>query len=569
MRELTHLTPNPAGAFPPLPERMPALPRPFPLPSALPLSSCRSVRCGCYLLNYTPSSHSCLVSYDGTLRVECHGHGHTASGDLYQRQRSLFPPRPGFPGFPLTPFLGPAPNPAAGIPIFPRNRYRYYLRVTQLLASFTRANSVTLGLEMWRFNSANGIWSNAGTVTALMTWTPAPAGYPSSSDYLTGDVKNSTGTVLGRLTMGWVTQYLRQATVEIDRVAASDVHATGHAMGLVHDTVDNGCMHTTDVMAASAPAGTPFPNNRQWSSASDDQQRLRHYPDVLVRSGGTACGSASTTTPPITPTDTTVTVHGLVLRVSPLMVAVPLGAPVRVHLELVNVTGERILAPATLSMKTDFLRGTVVDAAGSWRTFPPLLRCQEEHSLQALEPGKALTQSLTLLRGGQGALFPTPGVHRIIVEVCWEVHGAEYRVTGETSVMVTAAVDEAHAQAAQKVLSTPETLLILVLGGDDLPEGLEAIQTALHNPVLRPHFAYIEAKRLAVRFGQRPADLQAAAALLDNTTVMSAAEVKKAAMLTKTAQADRASTQSIATTLKHKVCSIPVSDDIKDLVGTL
>ena len=55
-----------------------------------------------------------------------------------------------------------------------------------------------------------------------MNWKPAPAGFPSSSDYLEGDVKNSTGTIVGRLSMGWVSQYLRRATVEIDRVSVSE-----------------------------------------------------------------------------------------------------------------------------------------------------------------------------------------------------------------------------------------------------------------------------------------------------------------------------------------------------------
>ena len=81
------------------------------------------------------------------------------------------------------------------------------------------------------------------------------------------------------------------------------VHELGHAMGLFHNTVDNGFMNTTDVIAASCAA--TFPACIQWSFAADDQKRLRHYPDVFVRPGGTAFGTASTTTPAISPTDLT------------------------------------------------------------------------------------------------------------------------------------------------------------------------------------------------------------------------------------------------------------------------
>jgi hypothetical protein len=93
---------------------------------------------------------------------------------------------------------------------------------------------------------------------------------------------------------------------------------------------------------------------------------------------------------------------------------------------------------------------------------------------------------------------------------------------------VTAAVDAAHAEAARKLLGTPDTLLTLALGGDHLKEGIAAIAAALDNDVLRPHFAYVEAKRLATRFGKRKPDLKAAADLIDGATVMSAAEHRKA-----------------------------------------
>src|SRR5262245_28666564 len=57
-----------------------------------------SVRCGCWLISYRPARVP-LVAYDGTLRVECHSAGRTASGDLYQRPVLFIPARfpPGSP----------------------------------------------------------------------------------------------------------------------------------------------------------------------------------------------------------------------------------------------------------------------------------------------------------------------------------------------------------------------------------------------------------------------------------------------------------------------------------------
>lgn len=679
------------------PQLAPTLPQPGPQPFPVPVPPIhlRSLRCGCYLVNYSPNG-SPFARYDGTLRVECHSNGRTASGDLYQRKIAFLPPRPPFPPGPPSPVILPGPNPAEGIPILPRNRYRYYLRVTQLLEHFTVGNSFTLGFEMYRFTTPN-TWTNEGAFTAQMIWIPAPAGFPSSGDFLAGNVKNSAGATVGRLTMGWVSEYLRKATVEIDRTSASEpplnngagvdwkdvfddvgwdvtldesdadvaaptgdswsnaemhqallarrdasdldaewryhilavrlidatprgimydadatdsnnvpregvgiashwiipnedpwglvrglrfgtaaapyfrtaVHELGHAHGLFHNTVDNGFMNTTDVIAASGTTTTPFPNNIQWSFAPDDQKRLRHYPDVFIRPGGTAFGTASTTTPPITPTDVIVETDGLELRVSPWLESVPLGAPARVNVELANTAGEPMFAPITLGMKSGLVRGTVTDPSGTVRTFAPLVLCIEENPVGSLEPGQTISDSITLLRGGQGALFPAPGVHRISVEVRWSSGGAEAVATGETSIMVMPAVDEAHAEAALRVLSTPDALLTLVIGGDHLEEGIEAIQTAVENPVLRPHFAFVEAKRLVKPFWEREVDLEAASELIDDSTVMSPAEIEKAAKSIEGEGADSAAAQRIAETLKSRVRTVDVGDEIKGIVDSL
>ena len=721
------LMPGPVGPFPPLPDPLPPLPEPpgpvpplpeppdpqppvlYPQPVPRPILRpwppfrFRSLRCGCYLINYKPNSSS-IVTYDGTLRVECHSNGRTASGDLYQRPYFWFPWRPGFPPIPRRPILFPGPNPAAGIPVLSRTRYRYYLRVTQLLEWFTIGDSFTLGFEMWRFTrssggwSAGGTWTNEGAFTASMGWQTAPTGYPSSANYLAGDVKNNTGVTVGRLTMGWVSEYLRKATVEIDRVSQSEapldngagldwravgdgigwditvdesdanvaeasgeswsnaelhqamlsrrdasnldaewryhvlavrrldatsrgimydayagdsnnvpregcaisshwtipneskwgnvkgmrfgtasapyfrtaVHETGHSMGLYHNTADNGFMNTTGVIASDSltPGSPSFPNNVQWSYNSEDAKRLRHMPDIYVRPGGTPFGTSYTSTP-ISPTDLVEEVEGLELSVMPLIDSVPLGAPVRVNIELKNTSDQPLFAPATLSMKGGLVKGQVIDPTGAVRTFVPLVRCIEDHPVEILAPKKSIKHSITLLRGAQGALFSMPGIHRIIVEAHWDVDDMGAQVLGNADVMVTPAVDDAHAQAALKVLSTPDALLTLVLGGDHLAEGIEAIQAALENPVLRPHFTYIEAKRMAERFGKRKANLKAAAKVIDDATVMSPAEIKRAAGLAKARGADSASGKNIAKALKKIASKITVNAEIKKLIDSI
>jgi hypothetical protein len=64
------------------------------------------------------------------------------------------------------------------------------------------------------------------------------------------------------------------------------VHETGHAMGLYHNTADNCFMNTTDQIAENslAAGSAAFPDNIQWSYNGEDAKRLRHMPDIYVRS---------------------------------------------------------------------------------------------------------------------------------------------------------------------------------------------------------------------------------------------------------------------------------------------
>ena len=657
--------------FPPLPDSIVTMPQrsedtgSADLPN--PFLHVFSLNAGCYLTRFDPVGS--LYHYDGTIRVERKGANTTASGDLYYHKPFPVWPQP-FPiPQPVPPIFSPQqdalalfgePNPASGIPKFTRSRYRYYLRITQILEGISLSNTFTMGFEMWKFNGATAtpMWTNEGAFTAKMTFGSAPASYPSGSDYLTGKVQNSAGTIVGSLTMGQVSKYLREATVEIDSVSGSEapidsgashtwqsifdavgwkinvvpsntnvaepsgiswsdgemhaamlarrdssnldtewryhilavknidstergimydsggtdsnnvpregvgiashwmipnadpwgltkglrfgtakapyfrtaLHEIGHAMCLYHNTVDFGIMNTTNVIAAGAVLPVQFPNNIKWAHASDDQKRLRHMPDVFVRPGGVSFGTAYSTQP-ISPDDEDTDAVGLDLQVTPLHDVLPIGAPARFELSLTNSSDRLLPAPVSLHMKKGFVSGRITDPSGTTRTFKAILVCAEDESLSYMQPGEVRTESLTLLRGGAGALFPIAGAYAVAVDVSWELNGGHVGVVGTTNVFVTTARTDSHARAALKVLSTPDTLLSLVMTGDHLTEGNAAVQAALADDVLKPHFAYVEAKRLAQPFADRAADLDAAASLLNDQTVMSSAEIRKCAKL--------------------------------------
>jgi hypothetical protein len=685
---------------PPLPDPVPDLEvsaQQSDLEIQSPLLKFRTLRHGCYLIRYTPLApigNFPFIHYDGTIRVQRDGENTIASGDLYLHQLLL--------GLPSTSKPGPSPpiepNPGNGIPIFPITRYRYYVRITQILENKTIKKGFTLGFELHQFDHKTGSWTGGDPLIALMQWSTAPTGFPVGSDYLTGQVRNGANTVIGNITMGWVSAYLRRATVEIDRVPESEsplsagpglnwqsifdligwhidviesssnvsqpsgeswsnaelhaamlqwrdsadlnsewryhalcvrllddtprgimydayatdsnnvpregigisshwiipnetewglvqgkrfgtvptvhfrtaLHEVGHAMGLYHNTVDMGIMNTTDTIAASASPPTLFPNNIKWSHAPDDQKRLRHMPDIWVRPGGIAFGSSYSTSP-ISPDDLNVEIPGLKLQVSPLMEIVPIGAPVRVNFQLLNTTNETLVVPRNLTMKGGHTRGKVIDPSGVVRTFSPIILCIDEEEMHRLGPKKGLNESITLLRGAQGALFPTSGTYKIIVDVTWETNGLTVRADGETTIMVTPAKDESHAKAAHKILSTPDAVLTLALGGDHLKSGVEAIKAGLEDGTLRDHYAFIEAKRLGKRFGKRKPDLKAASNLINKNTIMTPAEIKRAVELVRKSGKDESkeTTKRIAGILKDKLSNAGADDETTKIVKSL
>ena len=132
------------------------------------------------------------IHYLGTLRVHRVGATLAVSGDLYLRHVSAGSPDD----------AAREPDPADGIPVFPRAGYRYYLRATGVSDSPGTQESFTLTFELFRFNAAVTAWTNEGVSTVQLSWTTAPPGYPSGADYLTGDVRNSAGSVTGTLSLG-------------------------------------------------------------------------------------------------------------------------------------------------------------------------------------------------------------------------------------------------------------------------------------------------------------------------------------------------------------------------------
>jgi hypothetical protein len=253
----------------PLPDPLPGMPQGGHECALLP---------GCYLINYMPTATFDLA-YEGTLRVETTAGRTTASGDLYQR---LFDEQANPVGFVSS------PDPKAGIPIFPIKHYRYYLRVTDLLAA---DGGFIIILEPLRYTAeavtfldgSETFWPSEDVLTARMgppsnapppddpssipdNFPPPPA-FPVPELYFVGEVTNGAGTTVGTLKMGFVSPNLRKATIEFHRVPVS---------GLPMENSAGQTWQTTfkavgwDIALSSSPIDLEEPDGGSWSAAEAD-----------------------------------------------------------------------------------------------------------------------------------------------------------------------------------------------------------------------------------------------------------------------------------------------------------
>ena len=291
------------------------------------------------------------------------------------------------------------------------------------------------------------------------------------------------------------------------------VHEMGHAQNLAHNPLSAGFMQQTRQTARailqagkSSKDGRTFPDGIPWYFAPDDVHRLRHMPDPWVRPGGiaflqnfrAAAGPEE---------DWIEEAQGVSVSLEPLDPVLPLGAPLRLKLE---VSGEpngvtNTAVPANISLKSANLRGKVVDSSGIERPFSPAVVFQAfETSLFELKDDRRISLDLTLLRGRSGALLPAPGRYEVQVEVIWDTKGEQVRklrLAASAGVLVFGPdADDEHARGALEVLSAPEIMQFLVFhkklpsskaNPEERRRGQKALGAALRSDVLAPHFAGI------------------------------------------------------------------------------
>lgn len=212
----------PTPPVPPLP----------PLPPLPPKLCIINLKQGCYRITFKPTSG--VNVFYGTMRVETSAGNTIISGDLYRFLNLTFP----FPPVLEPPNLVVSPLPF-NIPVYARNRYYSYLKVTNIQRSpiFTTGPcNLTLTAQEYVYTqppagSFNGTFPAAPgtrTVTIVLAHAPAPVGF--SGPYFEGKLYEG-GVEKGTFTMGWVSSFFRRATIEVDTLTGSVAPTAVPALG--------------------------------------------------------------------------------------------------------------------------------------------------------------------------------------------------------------------------------------------------------------------------------------------------------------------------------------------------
>jgi hypothetical protein len=310
------------------------------------------------------------------------------------------------------------------------------------------------------------------------------------------------------------------------------MHELGHAMGLNHNDDEKGIMMPTDEFVNAIGTGQ-FPDNIIWKFSARDSKWLSHAPDICVRPGGIRLIGSLSDGEDDRPTESQ---SDLQLNLKLVTDNFPLGAPVRMEITLLNASTERRLVPTKLSMKYGLIKGRVIDASGKTNLILPAIVYFDRPLLAYADPGEGITGSLTLMRGKSGPLFPSPGSYTLEIQITWRDNGVNKQVLNSINVDIAFAQNDQQERIAHDILKNPDVFLSLLVTGDHLEEGNKIVKSALADSVLRDHYSFIEAKRLASNFGKRKADLEEVSRLITFDTVMTKEETKKITGLLKNAK---------------------------------
>ncbi len=175
----------------------------------------RKLRSGCYYLRFEDSNGPL---YEGTFRVEQSSTLIKASGDLYLRADLQ------------------SPNLFEGVPGFSRDYYAGYLRLKRMRIKPLQRKNFRLYFEMIDYDHQQNKWSPTSVCSVKLRKHSAPTEYPDPEQYYRGTLEDENSNEIGQITLGWVSEYFRKATVVFETVQNAPL-PMANAAGLNWDQI--------------------------------------------------------------------------------------------------------------------------------------------------------------------------------------------------------------------------------------------------------------------------------------------------------------------------------------------
>jgi hypothetical protein len=253
----------------------------------------------------------------------------------------------------------------------------------------------------------------------------------------------------------------------------SAAHEIGHGFNQLHPQNDGLPLENFIMTQSGATrsailaAGGTYPNDIRFEFSDHHRHHFVHAPDVVVRPGGEDFGFGhSILAGSFNPEDADTAANiGLDLQLDTLRNHIKLGEPLVLKIALRNNGNADVNIPETISWvgsNTDIAVGKV---GGEMRNISSFAHVCDSMGFKVLASGKDVSVEELVFWDTQGFVFTQPGVHKVEVNMRWNVDGLDLGLRAERYVWVDYPVTAKENEAAA-LLMHPEVGKYVALGGN-------------------------------------------------------------------------------------------------------
>jgi hypothetical protein len=253
----------------------------------------------------------------------------------------------------------------------------------------------------------------------------------------------------------------------------SAAHEVGHGFNQLHPqnedpvlALENFIMtQSGDTRNAILNAGGTYPDDIRFEFSPHHRHHLIHAPDIMVRPGGEDFGFGHGTSGH-NPEDADVAESlGLSLTLSTVRNHIKLGEPLQLNMTLTNNGPTALPVPQSIAWSTPNTHISVGKVDADMRSLSPFVHVCDSTGYATLDAGQSISNRENVFWDTSGFVFTQPGVHKVEVDVHWNVDGVGLALSAEHFIWVDYPVTAKENEAAAALMH-PEVGKYVALGGN-------------------------------------------------------------------------------------------------------